>query len=512
MTERATMIDADDAVPQDGLTGLYAQRALDRGVDPRVLAAASRVQRGGLDRGLAARAQPLAAARAIPVAAFGRGTPEHRAAPVATPPSFRAVSSPDGRFGRAPRFGLDWLNEALTPRPARRLAAAGLAALAALPLAVLLAGAEPASFQARYIVQPGDTLWGVAESFGVEPDAILAASYVQAAPELTPGETIVIPVPGQPIDEAVAQAAAQRGMSPFAAGAHLVQPGETLGQIAADRGLDAPDLALFNGLPDIDALNPGDRLLLPPIMDWPGGVNPNLPSALPGAGLGLGGERSSMDYDESESITEPTVSAPDGTDVALDGAPIPGAPMPGGPVMVEGVPVFMQRYGLSCEYAATSIATAAFGAPIDEDVFRANIGPSENPHWGFRGWIDGAWGGTDDYGIYPEALAPTLQANGFIADVFYAGGDASALTARLDDGMPVVTWLGFRGEPGMTMDDAGTYTLVPGMHAVTVYGYDDWGVYVADPGSGAYDYHDWDSFMGMWAALDGMAMGVAPVR
>lgn len=509
MSERTTHRDDDAVAPADGLAGLYTLRVLERGADPRELAAECRAAGwgGGERPGLTGRTRRSRATAAPAIASFGRGTVAHKAATRSASlpaPAFRAVRPEDGRFGRSSRFGGAF--EALAPRPARRFVAAGLAALVALPLAAMLVGAEPADFQARYLVQPGDTLFGVADRFGVDPEAILAASYVQAAPALTPGETIVIPVPGQSIDEAIAEAAAREGTSPFVTDAHVVQPGETLGQIAADRGLDAMFLAQFNGLPDIDQLDPGDRLLLPPIMDWPTGATPNLP---PGAlGIpGVGGGRSNVEFDESERITEATIAAPEGTDVSTDGAPVAGAP-----VLVSGVPTFLQRYGLSCEYAAASMATAAFGAPIDEDVFRANIGPSENPHWGFRGWIDGAWGGTEDYGIYPEALAPTLEANGFVADVFYAAGDASQLTARLDDGMPVVAWLGFLGEPGVTMDDAGSYRLVPGMHAVTVYGYDDYGVYVSDPGSGAYGYHDWDSFMGMWAALDGMAMGVAPAH
>ncbi|MCC6316033.1 MAG: C39 family peptidase, partial [Thermomicrobiales bacterium] len=152
-----------------------------------------------------------------------------------------------------------------------------------------------------------------------------------------------------------------------------------------------------------------------------------------------------------------------------------------------------------------------FGAGIDEEVFRQNIAESPNPHWGYRGYIDGGWGGVDDYGIYPEALAPTLRANGFVADVFYAGDDASQLTARLDDGMPTLVWLSYLGETPIQMDDAGSYQVLPGMHVVTAYGYDDAGVYVANPANGGRDFYTWGEFMTMWAPLDGMALGVAPI-
>jgi hypothetical protein len=47
------------------------------------------------------------------------------------------------------------------------------------------------------------------------------------------------------------------------------------------------------------------------------------------------------------------------------------------------------------------------------------------------------------------------------------------------------------------------------MHVMVAYGYDDDGVYLSDPGSGTYVYYGWDTFMGLWNVLDGMALGVS---
>jgi uncharacterized protein YvpB len=135
---------------------------------------------------------------------------------------------------------------------------------------------------------------------------------------------------------------------------------------------------------------------------------------------------------------------------------------------------------------------------------------SSNPHWGYRGNIHGEWGGADDYGVYPEALVPTLNEYGFVADVFY-GGDASALTSRIDAGMPVMTWLGYFGDTGWVQEDEGSYLLAPGLHVVTVYGYDDGGVYVSNPGRGTFDYYAWGDFLNMWSVFDGMALAVSPM-
>jgi LysM repeat protein len=45
---------------------------------------------------------------------------------------------------------------------------------------------------------------------------------------------------------------------------HLVQPGDTLGQIATCRGVSVAELARANGLADPDLLLAGSRLLVPP--------------------------------------------------------------------------------------------------------------------------------------------------------------------------------------------------------------------------------------------------------
>jgi hypothetical protein len=105
---------------------------------------------------------------------------------------------------------------------------------------------------------------------------------------------------------------------------------------------------------------------------------------------------------------------------------------------------------------------------------------------------------------------PTLNEFGFIGEVFY-GGDASSLTARIDAGMPVLAWLGYFCDTAWLQQDEGAYLLAPGLHVVTVYGYDDGGVYVSNPGRGTYDYYAWGDFLSMWSVLDGMALGLAPM-
>jgi LysM repeat protein/uncharacterized protein YvpB len=479
----------------DGLASIYAARVLERGIDPRTLCAEIRADRlGFVDRGPHRRAL-LARTR---TSRFGRGTAAHLRSQVSSVQQPRSSEPkpekrPDRTARQRPAFHINW---------SRKLAAAGLAALLLLPLGVIVANAQDAPLQSRYVVQSGDTLESVAWEFGVDPAAILAASDIANPPWLEPAEIIVIPDPSESPEAAAWNASQQQGASPFVAGAYEVAPGETLASVAGAHGLDPWALAAFNGMTDIDTLHAGQRLRIP-LTDTV--VDPPAAETLASAPIEPVGE-----FAETWAIDDTWVEEAQLAPEAV-GGPEPGWEEPvAGLVFAADVPAYLQMYSLSCEYAAAYIATSAFGWGIPESAFVERIGNSVNPHWGYRGNIHGAWGGADDYGVYPEALVPTLNEFGFMADVFY-GGDASALTARIDAGMPVMTWLGYFGDTAWLQEDEGAYLLAPGMHVVTVYGYDDWGVYVSNPGRGSFDYYAWGDFLSMWNVLDGMALAVAPL-
>ncbi len=170
---------------------------------------------------------------------------------------------------------------------------------------------------------------------------------------------------------------------------------------------------------------------------------------------------------------------------------------------------YTQQRNLSCEYAAVAIATGMLGGWVDEYDMEQLTGWSENPHWGYRGDITGWWGNTDDYGVYADALVPGLNARGFQGQVFYGGPED--LMASIDAGQPTLVWLGMKGETSFDAytADGTRYQLTPGMHVMTVYGYDDWGVYLSDPAHGSLVSYDWATFNAMWQVMDGMALGVS---
>jgi len=178
---------------------------------------------------------------------------------------------------------------------------------------------------------------------------------------------------------------------------------------------------------------------------------------------------------------------------------------------IANMPVFAQQHYLSCEYSATRAAVARWGGSISESEFIDGIGINTNPHIAFRGDINGTFGGTQDYGIYAEPIALYLNSRGYNTKLLT--GDIDDFKAEIALGRPVVVWV----PSGMTYSNAYEssyegldFKLMPYEHAVTVYGYDEKGIYVADPGFGTYDYYSWDAFIRAWGYLDNMAMSVWP--
>lgn len=339
-----------------------------------------------------------------------------------------------------------------------------LVAMSGLVGILLLSGLGGAAAQERYRVQPGDSIDSIAATFDVNPDAIVAASWVPDPSNLEAGQVVIIPDPGQSASEAAQDAAAHEGESPWVATVYTVQEGDTIEDIGAQFGVSPHDIATLNGLSNPDMLDIGQRLLIPPSDD--------------------GGDDSGLTHASML--------------VAHGGSQVPG------------VPFYLQEHNLSCEYAAAHIATAAFGNPIPEQSFIDNVPEALNPHDGYRGNIDGWWGNTTDYGVYPEAMLPVIQAWGFDADIFYSEGASSQLTAEIDAGHPVLVWLGLWGDTAQKLHDDGDYTVAAGDHVVVVYGYDNEGVYVSDPARDGANYYDWTTFTEMWQVLDGMSMAIYP--
>lgn len=444
------------AASPDGIVGLYASR-----LDSQNARRLNTVQ-----------PRPLVYTRTI-----GRGCDDHYEC--LHPRKSIGISTPEISFKvPALKFSLrEWISESrssfhplrnllvglsgLSLKHGHRLSYSRRAMLASLAALVLMAGMATSSLaaqQLRYEVQEGDTLTTIAAEFGVDPEAIYRSSWMPHGYEVIPGQVIIIPEPGQTPEEAAWMAHEREGTSPWAVGAHEIVWGDTLGSIAWEWNVPVDHLIAFN--PDLDPSNliVGERVIIP--------------------------------WERDNNVVAPTSSSQ--------------------PIVMLPVPNYAQTRNLSCEFAATHAATAAFGPGIAEQTFIDSVPVTLNPHKGYRGNIDGQWGNTDDYGVYASPLIPVLNAHGYVGESFYSMGDTEILKAHLDAGNPVVVWLGFWGDTRERLDDDGQYSVFAGMHVVTAIGYDEQGVYVMDPAKGSVDHYDWATFSDMWSIVDGMGLAVYP--
>ena len=180
---------------------------------------------------------------------------------------------------------------------------------------------------------------------------------------------------------------------------------------------------------------------------------------------------------------------------------------------IDDMPVFAQQHYLSCEYATARAAAARWGVNLSEWHFIANIPQNDDPHLGFRGDIDDGWGGTASYGIYAEPIARFLATQGLKTKLLWDGVEQVKQEVAL--GRPVVVWVaGGMGysSPFEASANGNSFLMMPYEHAMTVYGYDENGVDVADPGFGTYDYYSWANFERSWGYLGNMAMSVYPAN
>ncbi|MFC4558521.1 LysM peptidoglycan-binding domain-containing protein [Virgibacillus kekensis] len=94
-----------------------------------------------------------------------------------------------------------------------------------------------------HVVQPGDTIFQIANMYGAEMNEIIEANELEAPGNLVVGQTLVIPIIGQ---------------------FYFVQPGDSLYAIAQRFGTSPQQLAQINNIPVGGPLQAGVRLYIPP--------------------------------------------------------------------------------------------------------------------------------------------------------------------------------------------------------------------------------------------------------
>jgi LysM repeat protein len=99
-----------------------------------------------------------------------------------------------------------------------------------------------------YVVQAGDTLEAISLRFGVSIQAIVEANNLVDANVIYVGQELVIPVPGE---------------EPTDSDYYIVQPGDTLDEIAYKLDVPTALLAEVNNIENWDQIYVGQRLLIP---------------------------------------------------------------------------------------------------------------------------------------------------------------------------------------------------------------------------------------------------------
>ena len=303
-----------------------------------------------------------------------------------------------------------------------------------------------------YTVRAGDTLFSIATRFNTTTDALSDANDLPANGLIYTGWTLKIPT-------AVVSAAPNFSGS---ARSYVVQSGDTLAQIALRNDTTTFIIAQANDLPNGWMIYTGQRLMLP-----------------------------------GKPVTRP--------------APVAGA----SDVRVTGVPLFKQKQTLTCEEA--SAAMASRGA-FTEDQLLAVMPRSENPFLGIRGQTNSAYyGGIGDYGVYAQGLQKGLTALGVKSQVLY--GQAyedfkNAILEHLRAGRAVVwwhTWQDSYQSPAIVkMSDGASVKLVPYEHASAIIAANERGVTYHDPYNATIQFVGWGDFKRVSAYFDNMALVLMP--
>ncbi len=107
---------------------------------------------------------------------------------------------------------------------------------------------EEPAFQ-EYTVRSGDTIWQISRRFGVSMQDIIDLNNITNASRIYPGQVLRIPVPTQP------PAPGQR--------VYVVRPGDSLWTISRRFGVSIDDILAANDLANPNLIYPGQELIIP---------------------------------------------------------------------------------------------------------------------------------------------------------------------------------------------------------------------------------------------------------
>ncbi|SBS74059.1 LysM peptidoglycan-binding domain-containing protein [uncultured Microbacterium sp.] len=114
-----------------------------------------------------------------------------------------------------------------------------------------------------HTVRPGDTLWAIAQKYGVSVASVLRANRLSGSAIIYPGQKLAVsasaPAASTPAKSAAPAKTAPRTSS---AATHTVRSGDTLWAIAQKHGISVATLCDLNGLRSTSVIHPGQKLKL----------------------------------------------------------------------------------------------------------------------------------------------------------------------------------------------------------------------------------------------------------
>jgi LysM repeat protein len=174
------------------------------------------------------------------------------------------------------------------------------------------ASAAPSSSGGAYVVQPGDTLTGIASRAGLSPDSLAAANGLDVNGVLVSGT--VLHLSGGAAMVPASSTVPVSTTSSSSSGAYVVQPGDTLTAIANRAGLSMRSLAAANGLDPSRVLVSGTVLHL---SGSPGVASSASAATSQPVGTAAEGTPTDPPYPTPERVTAPQV----GSIAAQNGVP-----------------------------------------------------------------------------------------------------------------------------------------------------------------------------------------------
>lgn len=134
-----------------------------------------------------------------------------------------------------------------------------------------------------YVVQPKDSVAGIAKKFGVSREELMSANGLKDAKHIKVGKSLVIPGSGpvvtgkiqeqaaKTVESSEKKPAAEEKAGPKAAASpeagtgatHKLEPGESLGGVAKHFGVPLPELLELNGITDPKKVRAGRELKIP---------------------------------------------------------------------------------------------------------------------------------------------------------------------------------------------------------------------------------------------------------